>query len=393
MRKIRYTQSMENTYSLFLVVIPGLEQLAYDELILKSNFFDTNYKTSRIVHGGIEIETTNIRDIAFFHIYLKIPTRILLRISHFRAKDFPKLFKNLLKIDWAEYIPWVIPNLQFSSSESKLFDERKILKTLHDSINGQIKAQQPKEKYKDLKWSELPTVYIRNEDDNITVSIDLTGERMDRRGKKLFTTKAPMRESIASAMIQLTINSVESSQIETATIFDPMAGSGTIIFEASEYFSENKRHFNFLEMPFFFKGQPSVKFLAKNTLPKFRQFIANDIESEAIAALKKNLENYEGIQVDVFQSDFLASELQLPKSEKLFILTNPPYNKRIKTDLAMKDFLNLLYQQALTYRVDQISIITPMENHSPKMDGYSKKEYLNILNGGLRTKFINHRLN
>ncbi|EQC44891.1 RNA methylase PF01170 family [Bacteriovorax sp. Seq25_V] len=382
---------MENYTQLFLVIIPGLEGLAMDEIKNKVPLdISSNWNALEIHKGGISIKTNNIRDIQTLHRILKIPTRILIRLSTFKAKDFPKLYKQLLKIEWANYIPWVLPELKFSSFNAKLFDDRKVKKTLIDAINDQTKASPPKLKYKDLKWQECPTVYIRNEENEVTVSLDLTGERLDRRGKKLLTTKAPIRESIAAAMFQ-NITNLCKDRASSLTLFDPMAGSGTILFEAHDFSFTNPRHFNFQEMPFFFKNQFSqnVEMLPANL--DLIKILSNDIDEEAANTLKENAQEYDIENLSVLTGNFFEKKLdELKGQDNLVILSNPPYNKRIKTDVKMDEFLEMFMKKATELSPIIICIITPIEHPIPVLPNYKRTELKPVLNGGLETKIVSY---
>lgn len=382
-------------FSLFLITIPGLESLAHQELIHKLTLLNIKEYNCSQVDGGIEYHTDSASDIIALHSYLKIPTKILLRLTSFKAKDFPKLYNLLRKIKWRDYIPWVGPELVFSAYQSKIFDERKVKKCLDDAIAAENVANAPKEKFKNLSWQETPEVYIRFENDLCTVSLNLTGERLDRRGKKIYSTKAPIRESIASAMYYSIIGDlVEEDQTSQINIIDPMSGSGTLLFEASQFYTNNERAFNYQSFPIFreiFSELKKTQIAKIETAPiKINHFFANDLDEKAIDSLKKNLVEYKLTNVSITNLDY--KNIVLPELTNKIIICNPPYNKRIKTETDLTSFIEdfLIYLTKL--KPQRILIITPTENKTIALKGYKLYEIKPVNNGGIKTKFCLYKL-
>ena len=185
------------------------------------------------IPGGIEIECSLNAGFKLNTI-LRCPTRILLRLSEFKCRDAPKLFQKTSKFPWAQWMIGQTPTVVSSSSNSRLFDSRKIEKAISDGINQYYKHQPVKKKYLDLLSTTdadlLPTIYFRAVDDLCTLSLDTTGERMHLRGEKLLTGLAPIRENLA-ALLLLEIQR-NLTQDKSFTLIDPMCGSGTFLLEA-----------------------------------------------------------------------------------------------------------------------------------------------------------------
>lgn len=384
------TNDKSSSFSLFLITIPGLESLAYEELIHKLKLLQiTNFSANQI-DGGIEYNTNNASDIIALHAYLKIPTKMLLRITTFKAKDFPKLYNLLRKIKWRDYIPWVQPDLVFSAFQSKIFDERKVKKCLEDAIAAENIANAPKEKFKTLLWQETPEVYIRFENDICTVSLNLTGERLDRRGKKIYSTKAPIRESIASAMYYAVTGDLERENLQTEiNIIDPMSGSGTLLFEASQFYTKNDRAFNYTNFPIFREIFSELK---KNQIAtiaqspvKINHFFANDLDPKAIDSLKKNLVEYGLSNISISTLDY--KKIVFPELPNKIIICNPPYNRRIKTEVNLTSFIEDFLIYLSKQNPSRILIITPTENKTIALRGYNLFEIKPVNNGGIKTKF------
>ena len=99
-----------------------------------------------VVGGGLEIKEVPLNIIYTFQYYLKTVTRILLRIDSFKARDLPKLYKKAKKIPWNKYFIACTPDIHIKSSESRLFDDRKISKTIISAINDYQEANACKKK-------------------------------------------------------------------------------------------------------------------------------------------------------------------------------------------------------------------------------------------------------
>jgi len=215
------------TYKFFLIIPPGFESLAKDELQEKwSIHFPTiALPTMDLTAGGISLET-ELPIGASLNLILKIPTRILLRLETFKCRDFPKLFNKVIKLNWNSYLLGKLPEINSTSKSSRIFDSRKIEKCFHDGIKEFYKRQPPKKKNLE-KEGPLFSLFVRFEDDECTISIDTSGDPLFKRGVKTLTSKAPIRENLAAGLLYFL---KKESSIET--LIDPMCGSGTFLFES-----------------------------------------------------------------------------------------------------------------------------------------------------------------
>ncbi|MFG1512316.1 THUMP domain-containing protein, partial [Halobacteriovorax sp. HFRX-2_2] len=97
-------QKTSKTYELFLSVTPGLEEFAKEELkeLIRYEFFNSIECNNE---AGLLLKSQDLFSLLTLIKYLKIPTRALLRVEEFKARDLPKLYKKLSKINWNDYIP------------------------------------------------------------------------------------------------------------------------------------------------------------------------------------------------------------------------------------------------------------------------------------------------
>ena len=186
------------------------------------------------IPGGIEIECLLHIGLSLNYI-LRTPTRILLRIGEFKCRDASKLYQKISKFNWA---PWLIgqtPEVEISTSNSRLFDSRKIEKSIQDGVLQFYRHKPVKKKYLDhysnTELKNLPKIYYRSVDDIVTISLDTTGERLHKRGEKTLTGLAPIRENLAALLLLELQSYLKKSDYR---LIDPMCGSGTFLIEAHD---------------------------------------------------------------------------------------------------------------------------------------------------------------
>ena len=183
----------------FLVVSPGFEDLAQFEL---SRWLPE--EKAVICHGGLQLQI-NLHTGLELNRVLKIPTRILLRLTDFGCRDFPRLFKKISSFSWEESVP-IGSQIDFevSTHGSRLKIKRRIDETCRDGYKSYLKKQGlATSAVRSEPNAELPksTVFIRIFDNVCTVSLDTSGELLHKRGLRKNNSEAPLRETIAAGLL------------------------------------------------------------------------------------------------------------------------------------------------------------------------------------------------
>tara|TARA_R110000868_G_scaffold75979_8_gene218929 strand:+ start:2755 stop:3834 length:1080 start_codon:yes stop_codon:yes gene_type:complete len=354
--------------SFYAVVSPGLEKLACEELLEKFPQISVLKK-----HGGLEIDCSLEQGLLLNHC-LKIPTRILLRVLTGKVRDLPKLYKKIKNYDWRPYLV-LAPDLEHivvSAHSSRLFDERKIKKTVIDGINDFFKATQAKkadaERVAPYLKQSAPSIYLRFANDELTVSIDTSGERLDRRGTRTWVGLAPLRETFAHACLRALKKEIN----EDFTLCDPMCGSGVFPIEALEWNKLSRtRAFSFqafpcakdLELP---QDQPSA----------FEKIFAIESDAKTFDALVHNLPS----SVETLKGNVLE-DAQLPNG--LVMIANPPYGIRLKLDNPTA-FLNHVVEKLMSYKPKGLALLIPKDIKINRR----YKCLLEFSNGGIPVKLI-----
>jgi putative N6-adenine-specific DNA methylase len=163
---------------------------------------------------------------------------------------------------------------------------------------------------------------------NFTLYLDTSGEALFKRGWRLETGDAPLRENLAAGLLRV------AGWKPGMVLFDPMCGSGTILAEAAQMIAGippgARRSFAFEK----FLGFNSAEWLAvkgafkPNPLPVAPTVFGSDISGDMITMTRNNL-NKAGILFEVPLKQIEAQEVKPPTDTPGIIVTNPPYGERI----------------------------------------------------------------
>lgn len=196
------------------------------EAVLKREILDLGYEVTSVEDGRVTFEGDD-EAICRANIFLRTAERIMIQAGRFRATTYDELFEGIKVLDWQEYIPengkfWVT---KASSIKSKLFSPSDIQR-----IAKKAMVECLKEKYK-ISWfkedgAEYPVRIFLFKDEAI-IGIDTTGESLHKRGYRKLSSKAPISETLAAALIMLT------PWKKDRILVDPFCGSGTFPIEAA----------------------------------------------------------------------------------------------------------------------------------------------------------------
>lgn len=283
--------------------------------------------------GGLELQA-DIDWIVKAHCLLKIPTRILMRIKEFKVRDFPKLHQKFVSFKWNEVLSHPNPEWEISCSKSRLMHTGRIEETIKKALEEAL-VRQPLNKDWEKKNYPPQTFYIRIVDDNLTMSLDLTGEPLYKRGLQKIKGEAPIRENFAAAMLMELMDGIH----QEVTLVDPMCGSATYLTEAMNFHIPlHLRPFAFETAPFF-KGK-----MVRLPLITLRFFIKNvigfDTNEELISKVKDET-NY-----DLRVQDSVKTPIKV--DGEFVMICNPPYGERIKIEGKRGSFLREAWEKFLT---------------------------------------------
>jgi putative N6-adenine-specific DNA methylase len=276
--------------------------------------------------GGIAFEA-GLDGLYRANLHLRTASRILLRLGEFYAAAFDELRKKAACLPWEEYLAVGKPvALRVTCHKSRLYHSdgvaERIAAAIGDRLGGAVKA---------VKFEEdaphLALVVARLVHDRMTISLDTSGGLLHRRGYRLETAKAPLRETLAAGML------LASGWDADSPLIDPFCGSGTIPIEAvlmaRRIVPGKNRPFAFMDWPNFDAAlwQGTLEAAAAGERPCPAEIIASDRDAGAIRIAQSNA-GRAGVLDDIQFSCRAVSAIE-PPARKGWIVTNPPYGVRV----------------------------------------------------------------
>lgn len=297
----------------------GLEGLAADEL-RRLGMGDVAADNGRVSFSGDETA------IAAANLNLRTGERVLIELGSFDAASFDALFEGTKALPWERFLPkdaaFPVTGYSLNSKLASVPDCQKIIKK---AIVERLKG-----KYR-LQWfpETGETVQIRFSlmKDRASLCLDTSGEGLHKRGYRPAHNAAPLRETLAAAMVNL------ARYRGKGDFVDPFCGSGTIPIEAA-LIAKNRapgidRHFAAMDWSVL---DPKIWEQAKEAV-RAREFhgtysiLGTDNDPKAIAIARKNAER---AGVDDIVRFEVADAMNFDRmTERGVIVTNPPYGERI----------------------------------------------------------------
>lgn len=309
--------------SCYAVVVPGLEGIAADELN------ELAAHDVKVEGGGVSF-TTTMDGLFRINLRSRTITRILIRLASFRALSFPELYNKSKKVAWENYVSAQVPvSVRASCSGSKLMHSGRAELAISDAVRDRLAIEAKEIDTKETVNEQQ--VLLRIENNQCTISLDTSGERLDRRGYRLHSGKAPLRETIAASILRWMDWQADQP------LLSPMCGSGTFAIEAA--WMARKRaaglnhDFPFMHWPSF-KQKRWQRVLEKTVAMQCHpdtRIIATELDAGIIRQARENAEQA-GVGDVICIEQLDVRKLQVPEniSDLGLIVCNPPYGDRIK---------------------------------------------------------------
>ncbi|HEX6134005.1 MAG TPA: hypothetical protein VFZ24_08575 [Longimicrobiales bacterium] len=333
-------------YDLFAVTAHGLDSVCAAELA-------TLGIDGRRGTGGVAWRGT-VRTMYRANLELRTASRIVARAGEFRARGFAELERHAARLPWRDVLrPGGSAVLRVTCRRSKLYHEgavaERVARVLADTVGVTTLAgraldddvgSDANERRHDGRDGDggqgeahAQLIVVRFHRDVCTISMDSSGELLHRRGYRQAVAKAPLRETIAAAML------LESGWHGESPLIDPFCGSGTIAIEAAllaRRIPPGLANPLFVPRPFAFQQWPhfdaeawqDVVAQARAEVRDTRIAItASDRDGGAVAAARANAARA-GVEHDIDFRRARLSELE-PRSGFGHLVTNPPYGVRV----------------------------------------------------------------
>jgi putative N6-adenine-specific DNA methylase len=222
---------------LFAVCTPGLESFLARELeglgLPAIQSPPGSEYLSRAEESGDEIGGVEFRgslpDLYRVNLHLRTATRVLLQAGSFYADTFSDLKRRARRLAWASYLrPGRAISLRVSCHRSRLFHSGAVEERILEAIAVALGQAPPLQRLKPGEDVPLPQlISVRLVENRCTIHIDSSGPLLHRRGYRLASGKAPLRETLAAGLL------LASGWDPRSPLLDPFCGSGTIAIEAA----------------------------------------------------------------------------------------------------------------------------------------------------------------
>ena len=309
------------------------------EAVCKREIQNLGYEVVAVEDGKVTF-AGDMAAAARANIFLRTVQRILLKVGEFKALSFEELFQNVKALPWEDFLPkdarfWVT---KATSVKSQLFSTSDI-----QSIVKKAMVERMKDRYH-ISWfpedgASYP-VRVSIYKDIVTVSLDVSGESLHKRGYRKMVSKAPIEETLAAGLIKLT------PWNRDRILVDPFCGSGTFPIEAAMMGANiapgMQREFqgqqwkNLIRPEIWTEAFTEAEDLVDRSVKMDIQGF--DIDAQIVRAARENAKRA-GVEEMIHFQQRPVHKLRHPKKYG-FVITNPPYGERLEE----KEDLPAIYQ-------------------------------------------------
>ncbi len=328
--------SVSRLHECFAVIAPGLEELALAEAIALG-------LPATMARGGGGIEWQgNLNSVLRANLGLRIASRVVIRIAQFEATTFAELERQSRRIEWSRVVP---PGsgvrFRVTCKKSRLYHSDAVAQRVADAIVRALPGTRVEGASEGTAAGEMEQtldqlIIIRLFHDQCTLNAATSGDLLHRRGYRLATAKAPMRETIAAALL------AASLWDGVAPLVDPLCGSGTIPIEAALMARRTvpgARSFAVERWPTLSHATAVrvLKELMTHALSRAPGvIIGSDRDAGAITSASANAKRA-GVGDDVAFVERSISALALPEGPRGWVVANPPYGLRVGDGAGVRD--------------------------------------------------------
>lgn len=296
------------------IVARELKQLGYEDMMVENG---------RVTFAGEE------KDICRTNLWLRTADRVLIKMAEFPARTFEELFQGAKAVPWHEWIP----------EQGEFPVEGRSHKSLLSSVPAcqsivkKAVVEKMKQQYKQDWFPESGPRYVIEVallNDMATLTLDTTGPSLHKRGYRKRVTEAPLKETMAAAMVLL------SRWTPDRPLYDPFCGSGTIPIEAAMIGwniapglrrSFPSQHWHRMDESMWSLAREEAYDALKDDVEL--QIFGSDIDHEAIEVARAAAKSA-GLAKEI-QFDVLPVAKMHRSGSFGVLVTNPPYGERLGT--------------------------------------------------------------
>ena len=380
-REVRIAHKSNVFLEIFAVAAPGLETILARELE------GLGIIGAEVVEGGVSFRG-NIAQLYEANLALRVASRVIVRVARFHADSFHELERRAKKIPWNEYLaPGARVRFRVTCRKSRLYHSDAVAQRFADAVNariGNVSIETATDDDDSADAAPTQLFIVRITHDDCVVSVDSSGELLHRRGYRLATGKAPLRETLAAAMV------LASGWDPARPLIDPMCGSGTIAIEAAllarGIAPGINRTFAFQNWPSYQKEVWQQLILKGSVRGIIGVILASDRDDGVVKMAVENATRA-GLR-EAIQFERKAVSAINPPQPPGSVITNPPYGARVGETGPLR---NLYAQLGKTLRSKAPGYSLAFLSADRKLDAALKiplETELRTTNGGIPVRLM-----
>lgn len=383
------------TFSMLAKTFKGLEEVLAQELIaLGANEVQLERRAVSFRGDKALLYRANL--------CLRTALRILVPIASFKSKDTDALYNQLKKINWSAYM---------QSTTTFAIDATVYSETFRNSRFVTYRVKDAIADYWMEKENQRPSVSTREPDllinihignEQVTVSLDSSGESLHKRGYRVATTEAPISEVLAAGMLLMAGWNGQSD------LYDPMCGSGTFLIEAaliarniapgvfrSAYAFEKWLDFDADLWSDIYNDDSHERDFTHKIYGSDASFYAIQQATKNIkaAGVQKDIE-LKQIRIEEIKrsNDAINGQMVNDKMVNALVMLNPPYGERLHSNKEMEDLYTAIGSTLKHQFAGATAWIISSNAAAMKCIGLKPSRKYNLLNGELDCQFNKYDL-
>lgn len=353
----------------------GLEKLVFDE-IKKLGLWVIKTEDGRVTFEGDDLALIRA------NLWLRCAERVQIKMTEFKAETFDQLFDAIHAVEWEKYIGVndVFP-VSATSVKSVLHSEPAVQSIIKKAV---VKRLQTKHNIETFPENSGITYHImvKANKDVFTVSINSSGDSLHKRGYRYKANEAPIKETLAAALVKL------SDWTPERTLIDPFCGSGTIAIEAA-LIANNiapglRRQFAFHKWPWIDQAKIAEAYTEARAAAKPVEKLpiyCYDIDPATLEIARDNAERAGFEYMSFRQADF--NDLDFKKFKDCTFITNPPYGERMEEKAHVTEMYRKFGKKFAQSTNCSLFLIASDENF-PKLFGRPADKNRKLFNGTIR---------
>ena len=357
------------------------------EAIVANEVRALGYKDVTVENGKVMFDA-DVSAIPRCNLWLRSADRVKVIVGEFEAKTFDQLFEGTKALDWHNYIPeegsFPVIGKSVKSTLYSVSDCQRIVK----------KAVVDKLKLKHGVAGNMPEtgamyrIEVALLKDKVTLTLDSSGNGLHKRGYRVGQGEAPLKETLAASLVQLTNWRPEFPLV------DLFCGSGTILIEAALIGQNIAPGFNrdfaseewdFVEQKFWDEAIDEAEQLAN--YDQKLDITGTDIDPKMIAIAKQNA--IEAGLADLINWKQMASQDFYPKQNNGYLISNPPYGERLNELDEVEQIYQMLGQTMKQNTSWSSYVLTSNENFE-KLYGKKATKKRKLFNGYIKVDYYQY---